>query len=300
MDLNLGIVLGFLLGGVLFGVITWQITERRLKVKYEQRLAHSQAEHEQELGRSKAESEQELADDAKSIWHFLQHELKQPVGTALLALDRLKPNVTNGKGQDIIKELERQLHLFSDLTEACRTYAEFFKFGTAHTQIVSVGKVLQEVKQAIWDYNPECKIELYIRDLTGPLNVNANPDQMRVIFRNLLDNAWNYSTRENPIRVDASSAQGQVVVDVTNDGKGMANEIMGEIMKNGGRGVDSNNPGSGLGLYYTNRIVKANGGTLIHEKQPGGQLMRVILPAATKVEPDITALALEPASMIRD
>ena len=63
-------------------------------------------------------------------------------------------------GQDIIKELHGQFHLFSDLTEACRTYAEFFEAGTAHPQVVSVDKVLQEVKQAILAYNPECVIEV--------------------------------------------------------------------------------------------------------------------------------------------
>ena len=266
------IVSAFLIGGFVFGGIAWQAATRR----------------------SKAKQEHARDDDAQRVWHFLQHELKQVVATVRLMLDRLEPSVANQSGKLLLEQMRGQIQFFSDLTIACQTYAQFLKFGTADPEIVSVRETLLEVQTALVSYYPDCNIELQINDSTDPLNVNANPDQMRVIFRNLLDNAWKYSSKKDAIRVESHSFQGQVIVNVRNVGGGIDNETMAQILRVGGRGnVDPNIPGQGLGLYYTNRIVQANGGMLINEKKRNGQLMRVSLPAAPDSELDISASTLE-------
>lgn len=291
MDPILGIVLGFLIGGIAFGLIAWQFALRQSKAE----LSGTLLREREELQKEATKREEELADDAQRIWHFLQHELQQVAAAVRLMLDRLEPSVTDGPGQETIKQLRGQFQLFSDLTNACRTYAEFLESGTAHRQLVPISKLLLEVQKALLSYYPECKIELHVNELTSPLKVNANPDQMWVIFRNLLDNAWKYSSKERPVRVDAHSYKDEVVIGVSNVGEGLDNETMAQILRVGGRGNrDLKIPGRGLGLYYTNRIAQANGGTLTHEKQPHGQLMRVVLPAAQDIEPDFAASHTEP------
>jgi two-component system, sensor histidine kinase and response regulator len=252
-------VLAFLVGGV----IAWQITARR----------------------SKAEQRRARDEDAQRIWHFLQHELKQVVATVRLMIDRLKPSVTNQSGKILLEQLSGQIKFFSDLTIACQTYATFLEFGIGKPEIVSLGEILEEVQTALLSYYPDSHIELQLSESTGPLNVYANPDQVKVIFRNLLDNAWKYSNKKDAVRVEAHSFQGKVIVDVINVGGGIDNETMTEILHGGGRrNLDPNIPGQGLGLDYTNRIVQANGGMLNYEKKRNGQLMRVILPAAPEPE----------------
>jgi CheY-like chemotaxis protein len=115
--------------------------------------------------------------------------------------------------------------------------------------------------------------------------VLANPGQLGQVFLNLLLNAAHAIEREEPenniIRVvTQKSANGEIVIEVSDTGKGIPPEsqprIFDPFFTTKPIGV-----GTGLGLSVCHGIVRSLGGTITVESEAQrGSTFRVVLPAA--------------------
>ena len=106
-------------------------------------------------------------------------------------------------------------------------------------------------------------------------------DEFRIeqVVANLLTNALRYGARK-PIRVRVYSEEGLARVDVRDEGIGVSPENQKRIFQQFER-VSANHAvhGLGLGLFISDQIVAAHGGTISVESEEGqGSLFRVCLP----------------------
>jgi signal transduction histidine kinase len=106
-------------------------------------------------------------------------------------------------------------------------------------------------------------------------------DRLRLeqVLTNLLTNAMKYGSGQ-PIRVDVRAEGGGAVLVVRDQGIGIETEHLGRIFGRFERAVSERHYGGlGLGLFITEQIVRALGGTIAVESQPGqGATFRVHLP----------------------
>ena len=113
--------------------------------------------------------------------------------------------------------------------------------------------------------------------------VEGDPNQLRQLFQNLLDNAIEYSGEDAPeIRVAAERDGADVIVRVSDGGIGVAPEDQDRIFEvfQRGQGGDET-AGSGIGLALCQRIVERHGGEIGVESEPGeGATFCLRLPAA--------------------
>ncbi len=119
----------------------------------------------------------------------------------------------------------------------------------------------------------------------GPLPpVVGNAARVGQLFVNLLVNAAQASAEAGggEVRVRARAAPGRVIVEVDDEGKGIAPELLGRVFdpffttRPVGRGA-------GLGLSVCHGIVTAMGGEIALERlEPRGTRVRVALPAARR------------------
>ncbi|QSQ22002.1 HAMP domain-containing histidine kinase [Pyxidicoccus parkwayensis] len=119
----------------------------------------------------------------------------------------------------------------------------------------------------------------------GPdeLVVIADPDRLRQILENLTANALKHSPPGLPVGVDVQwqvRPEGRWArITVSNQGPGIAPEVMDTLFERFARGPGST--GLGLGLYLSRRIALAHGGTLEVTSTPGaGTRFEVALPEA--------------------
>ncbi|HEX8593980.1 MAG TPA: hybrid sensor histidine kinase/response regulator [Pseudomonas sp.] len=106
-------------------------------------------------------------------------------------------------------------------------------------------------------------------------------DEFRIeqVVANLLTNALRYGARK-PIKVRVYAEDGQARVDVLDQGIGVSPENQKRIFQQFER-VSANHAvhGLGLGLFISDQIVAAHGGTIVVESEEGkGSLFRVCLP----------------------
>ncbi len=99
-------------------------------------------------------------------------------------------------------------------------------------------------------------------------------DRKRVgqVLRNILSNAAKYSSEGAPIEVRVARRSGHVRIAVADHGPGIHPEDVSRIFEKFGRGRDRQGrkvAGAGLGLYLSQRIIRAHGGDLAVETKLG-------------------------------
>jgi two-component system phosphate regulon sensor histidine kinase PhoR len=119
----------------------------------------------------------------------------------------------------------------------------------------------------------------------GPAFVRADQEALALAIRNLLDNAMKYSPASSPVRVTVASQNGTVAVSVADHGAGIGAQERREIFRKFTRGAAArtlNVKGTGIGLTMADQIVKAHGGRLELESDPGfGSTFTIVLPVAS-------------------
>lgn len=99
---------------------------------------------------------------------------------------------------------------------------------------------------------------------------------LKRLVENLIDNALKYGC---VARVAMGQDGGDVRIDVTDDGPGIASEEREKVFRPFVRGEGATGAGAGLGLAAAREIARAHGGDVeIRDGQPRGALVRVTLP----------------------
>ncbi len=149
-----------------------------------------------------------------------------------------------------------------------------------HTPPVDVSVVVAEVLEAFAVAHPELPTSR--ASLGSDLLVAAAPDEIGRIVANLVDNAYRYAREAAaPPRIVTRSAEREVIVEVSDDGPGIAAGDLGRVFEPFARlHADADTPeGSGLGLAIARSLARRNGGLLTVASRPGeGATFRLSLP----------------------
>ncbi|MBQ8082326.1 MAG: HAMP domain-containing histidine kinase [Clostridia bacterium] len=117
--------------------------------------------------------------------------------------------------------------------------------------------------------------------LDGPeLEVRGNRELLEQVWINLLDNAIKFSPQGGEISLRLESAGQTALISVTDQGKGMTDEVAARIFdKFYQQGPSRGGVGNGLGLSIAQRIVTLHQGSIHVKSAPGeGAVFTVELP----------------------
>lgn len=134
-------------------------------------------------------------------------------------------------------------------------------------------------------YAPRCAaqgLQLDASALHGPLPVQADPERLRQLLRNLLGNALRYTDAGGTVRLAAHAEAGTAVIDLQDSTPGVPDELLPRLFERFFRAEGSrarHSGGSGLGLAICRSIVQAHGGSISAQASPlGGVWIQVRLP----------------------
>ena len=127
-----------------------------------------------------------------------------------------------------------------------------------------------------------CFLEL---DPAADCCANVDYDNFRMALENIIDNASKYTPAGGEVRLAVSAAEETVRVEVADTGVGIAPWHMDRLFERFSRIPNElPNPvaGSGLGLYWANKVVQLHGGTIEVGSVPGrGTTFTISLPKET-------------------
>lgn len=117
-----------------------------------------------------------------------------------------------------------------------------------------------------------------VTELAAGCQIRVDRDRLRQVIINLLDNAIRCTPPAGEVRVTLSCRMAEATITVADSGNGIPASVRDRLFQPFVRSADS--PGSGLGLYLSQRIVLAHGGKLSAEAAPdrAGTLIRIWLP----------------------
>lgn len=108
----------------------------------------------------------------------------------------------------------------------------------------------------------------------------GNKEFLEHLWSNILDNAIKYSPPQSMIAIDIREDEKNLIVKLTDHGKGIAKEALPHIFDKFYRSESSKAvPGTGLGLAISHKVVMLHGGKIDVETSPGrGTSFTITLP----------------------
>ncbi len=260
--------------------------ERR-RLSLEARRLQAIEQEAAELARAKEEMER--LDRFKTAFTLtVAHELRAPV-TALQSflLAMLKGYVAPDQQRDVLQRAvvrsQELLDLVDDLLNLAAAREELTP---PKRKTLSLADVLEEVVPLLRAQAEGKGVVFTMEVLQRPL-VEANPDQMRQLWTNLISNAIKYTPAGGRVTITLGDEGGQAVGTVEDTGIGIAPEdqakIFGEFYRTPqAKAVEPR--GTGLGLPLVKRIVEGHGGMIEVESALGqGSRFTFRLPVARAV-----------------
>ncbi len=145
---------------------------------------------------------------------------------------------------------------------------------------ISLAALASEVTAAMQRRAQEAGLRL-VFEADGEAALRGDGDALRRMVRNLIENALAYTPPGGEVRVSITDAGGKCRLCVADTGVGISPEDLPHVFDRFFRGDKSraNTGGSGLGLSIVQSIVRAHGGQVEAESEPGrGSRFIVTLP----------------------
>lgn len=217
-----------------------------------------------------------------NLLRHVSHELKTPLATMREGTELLSEQVIGPLNQsqaEVAHILTESSHRLQKLIE------DLLRFSVEQpTQRMSEARPLaldKLVRSVLADH----KVTLAARSLKvsrelDRVSVTGREEQLRVVLENLMSNAIKYSPRGGRIRLALKGRDGRAVLDVQDEGPGIAAEDRERIFEvfYQGRSADGPVRGTGLGLAIAKEYVTLHGGTIEAVNEACGAHLRVSLP----------------------
>lgn len=220
------------------------------------------------------------------------HELKSPIASLKLYLQTMTRRRVDLERQadfyrSMLQDLDRLDHLVNQMLDAGRLETRR-RGDAAEEDDVRVDEVLRECAGTVClRYRlPRSTIRL---ELDGVV-VRGRRSDLELIFRNILDNAVKYGGSPPEVEVSslldaAARPRRRVLVRVADNGPGIPHpwrhRVFGRFVRLGSE-LERETPGTGLGLYIVQTLVRRLGGRVTNRDREGrsGTVFEVRLPEA--------------------
>ena len=208
----------------------------------------------------------------------IAHEIKNPLTPIRLAAERLR--VKHREGDPAVGELleesvaiiVREVGKMQSLVDEFSRYARMPGPQLAAT---AIDGLVSEVVALYRDVKPGVVIQTAIAPAIGEIWVD--PEQLRRVLINLLDNALEATEPPGDVEVRAERRGERLILEVADAGTGIAEDDRGKLFL---PFFSRKKRGTGMGLAIVHRIVSDHNGSIrVSANQPRGSIFTIELPA---------------------
>ncbi|WP_321321094.1 HAMP domain-containing sensor histidine kinase [Labilibaculum sp.] len=206
------------------------------------------------------------------------HDLKSPLSYVYTLLDYLASKEQQPVMQEQLRNasgnVSKLTHKMEILLTLFRAKKKKIVMECASCNLAQKCRdLLSELEIIYQDKQAECKLSI-----PENLDIHVDPLYFEAALRNLLDNAFKYSDVFAKLEIKAIREQKQLQICVTDSGKGIPQKEQRKIFQEFYR-ADNNSKGHGIGLAFTQQIVKAHKGRIRLESKLGkGSTFCIVLP----------------------
>lgn len=199
---------------------------------------------------------------------IISHQLRTPLSAIKWSISSLMTTGCNDEKERLdylmmIRENnERMIRLINDLLIAAR-----LEGGSLQPKLekIPLAKLVLQIGEEFKKYALANNVELTIQSGKEDLNVTADPEYLKIVLRNLLDNAIRYTNAKGSVAVRVFVDGKQAVCSIKDGGVGIPELDKKQIFQRFFRAhniLRHQTEGTGLGLYIVKEIIDMLGGKI--------------------------------------
>lgn len=258
----------------------------------DERVAPSGPDEIRRLGlafNSMAERVQEMLSRQREFVDNAAHELRSPLTGLRLRIEMLQSHGKDNADltQRYLGQMEHEVGYLQRLVDHLLMLASVEEKRTPAPRVaLDIAPLLYQVVDEVSVLAQQARVAVQ-SDVPAHLPcVQANPEQMSIVLRNLLDNAVKYTSAGGTITIGTQVEGNQLAIRIADTGSGIPTEALPHIFDrfyrvNAARSRSSalDPGGAGLGLALVQAIVQAHEGRIEVASQVGqGSTFTVYLP----------------------
>ncbi len=194
----------------------------------------------------------------------VSHELRTPITRSRLALEMIDESEYTTIVKRNLKEVEIMI---KELLESHRLESGFNNLNITH---ISIKDLIEQIAK---EYSNE-QDGIKTNAISDNLYIEADVDLMKIVLRNVIDNALKYSSNnERLVEVSVINNEENITIQIEDYGQGLHPDEIEKVFEPFYRTDKSrsrNTGGYGLGLHLCKKIMNAHGGEInINNKEKG-------------------------------
>jgi signal transduction histidine kinase len=206
---------------------------------------------------------QEMLTAKEQLMRDVSHELRSPLTRMKVALEFVKEEQTRSLIQSDIEEMEEMI---THILETARIHHDHSRL---NLQDIDLIKLINDVA-AIYGHQ---KPGVAFSGTRSSLPCRVDPEQIKIVLKNVLDNAIKYSREDSEaVQISVDVQNGRAIIEIEDSGIGIEPEALVYIWEPFYRADKSRSRdtgGYGLGLSLCKTIIEAHGGTIDIRSTPG-------------------------------
>jgi two-component system cell cycle sensor histidine kinase/response regulator CckA len=232
--------------------------------------------------------QKELADakhlsEIGSLSATVAHELRNPLAAIRTAAYNIGKKSRNRSLQSHLSNIEKKV---IECDQTINNLLSYARVKVPHFENVKICKILRECLSSARDRYYKWKVQANAKcNCKEKDTISADPFQMRELFNNLLNNAYeSFPAKKGKlmIRVDRIDDPGNIVISFTDNGMGINPADLKKLAR---PFFTTKSKGTGLGLTVCHQLVSLHEGTINFESEVGkGTKVVVTLPIERKLE----------------
>jgi signal transduction histidine kinase len=227
--------------------------------------------------RSAAISELEDARRLAALGQFaaaIAHDIRTPLTSISLNVQILRRKLA--LSDDDREHLDIALEELGRLDASVAQILEFAKPVKVIAQPIDIAELLEATTRGLSPVLSEKGVALHWQPPDDVLSIQGDPQRLRQVLVNLVDNAANASASGASVTVRAKPAAAAVEIEIEDHGRGIAADDLPRIFE---PFFTTRSDGTGLGLAICHKVVRAHGGDIrVRSTVGSGSTFTISLP----------------------
>jgi two-component system OmpR family sensor kinase len=202
------------------------------------------------------------------------HELRTPLTALHLQMEMLARATNEVERADAMDRLSAGVQRAIRLVEQMLSLARQEPRVDRSRVSVALHEIAREVVAELVPFADAKQIDLGISE-SQPAFVRGDPDALRTLIRNLVDNAVRYTPAGGRVDVCLEGHTNRIVLRVVDTGPGIPPEERARVFDRFYRRPGTSPPGSGLGMAIVKAIADTHGATVALDSGPEGHGLAV-------------------------
>ena len=201
----------------------------------------------------------ELESFSFSVSHDLQAPLRVINGFSQVLWENYQPHLDD-RGKHYLQRIQANSEKMSDLIDALLQLSRVTR-SQMKSVIVDLSQIAREIVEELRAREPKREVEVVI---APNLQVKGDPQLLRIVLCNLMDNAWKYTSKQSQAKIELNvinTSEDRLVYFVRDNGAGFDLEYADKLFTAFKRlHTQEEFPGTGIGLATVQRIIYRHGG----------------------------------------